>query len=138
MGQPIGIGHAAGHQRIDARHDVAIVATAPVVHVGLQRALAVVGGPARIRVEHRPAPARPDLPALQASEPEAVHVGPGRSPVRHDQQGIAASGRVVHRQQQHALDFEPVMALPGDDLGPALPDLAELRIRGSQAPGPAE
>ena len=112
-------------------HDVAVVAAAPVVDVGAQELLAVVRAAARIRIEHGPALARPQLTAFQAAHAIVVHVRAGWPAVGDDQERIPLARFEADRLEQHAFDRPPV-ALPGDDLAGAERELGRLRVRGRQ------
>ena len=86
------IGDAALDDLVDPRHDVAVVAAAPVGNVAAHELLAVVAAAARIRIEHGPALAGPELPAVVDADLEAVGVRAGRAAVDVHQQGYRFPG----------------------------------------------
>src|SRR5262249_5495484 len=102
-------------QRVDAGHDVAVIAAAPIVDVRAQELLAVVRAAARVRIEDRPSFAGPHLTAFEPADAIAVHVSAGGSAVSDGEHWILFARLIADRLEQDALHFEAIAALPRDD-----------------------
>ena len=88
----VGIRDAARDHRVDARHDVAVIAAAPVLEVRLLELLAVVRCCRAGSDKAPPTPRRPNSGCHRRSRRDSRSVcAPSRAAVRHDHQRIASS-----------------------------------------------
>src|SRR5438105_3484958 len=111
----VAVGDATRDHRVGARHDVAIVATAPVRNVATHPFLAVACRSPGIWIEHGPPLAGPELARRAPARLEAGVVGARRSAVDIHEHRIPLSGAIADGLEENALDLLPVGALPRHD-----------------------
>src|SRR5688572_25675281 len=102
---------------VDAGHDVAIVAAAPILDVRAHELLAVVRRAPRVGIEDRPPLAGPELAGRSIARLEARAGHASGTSVRLDDERITPAGLVADRLDENPFHGRAVRALPSHDLG---------------------